>query len=97
MSHPLGIPEIIRLICDRGDKKTALAVSLTCRAFLDPALDRLWHEVTSFQPLIRCLPKDFFSQNDKKVLVSGYSTIQSTRLSYIHPLNSGVVATKDAC
>ncbi|TEB32537.1 hypothetical protein FA13DRAFT_1731744 [Coprinellus micaceus] len=68
MSHPLGIPEILRLICDRGDKKTTLSVALTCRTFLEPALDRLWHEVTSFQPLIRCLPTDLFSLADKKVL-----------------------------
>ena len=57
--HPcLRIPEVMHLVCGEVDKPTALALALTCKTFLDPALDRLWNEIYSFDPIIACLSSD---------------------------------------
>ncbi|KAJ3528258.1 hypothetical protein NMY22_g9488 [Coprinellus aureogranulatus] len=63
MATSLAIPEILRLVCDGADKGTSLSLALTCRAFLEPALDRLWNELASLQPLICCLPEDLLSKD----------------------------------
>lgn len=69
MAHCLGVPEILRLVCNGVDKRSCLSVGMACKAFLEPALDRMWHELTSFQPLICCLPEDLLVENSQ-VLVS---------------------------
>lgn len=64
MNRCLQAPEILRLICDelptdgRDARQRLLAVALSCRALLEPALDRLWHTVSTFE-ILRCtLPSD---------------------------------------
>ncbi|TEB25506.1 hypothetical protein FA13DRAFT_1817386 [Coprinellus micaceus] len=64
MNRCLQAPEILRLICDelpvvrREQRQTALALALSCRALLEPALDRLWYNVNTFE-IFRCmLPSD---------------------------------------
>ncbi|KAF5332856.1 hypothetical protein D9611_005395 [Ephemerocybe angulata] len=61
MDRCIWIPEILTLICNDLDPKTALSAALTSRAFLEPALDKLWHTIDSFQPLIACLPEDLWT------------------------------------
>ncbi|KAJ3523708.1 hypothetical protein NMY22_g11321 [Coprinellus aureogranulatus] len=56
MDQVLGIPEVLRSICNELGKKDCLASALTCRALLEPSLDSLWHTVGSFEPFIHCLP-----------------------------------------
>jgi F-box-like len=60
--HPcLQIPEIIRAIfswLSQDDGGTLAALSLTCRNFYEPASDRLWSDLPSVVPLVRCLPDD---------------------------------------
>lgn len=69
MHHCLTIQEILRVILGfydlsphspecRTARSTLLAAALTCRAFVDPALDRLWCNLFSLRPLFMCLPED---------------------------------------
>lgn len=69
-SHPtwsmhqcLSICEVLYSICDRTDTKAdALSLAMTCRTFLEPALDALWREIVLFDPLIACLPGDLWRE-----------------------------------
>ncbi|KAF6753209.1 hypothetical protein DFP72DRAFT_902201 [Ephemerocybe angulata] len=60
MHQCLSIPEVIRHICDEADLKTSLSMALTSRAHLDPALDRIWAHLDSFEPIISCLPSNLW-------------------------------------
>jgi hypothetical protein len=49
------------MICnEQDDVPTMLSMALTSRVFLELALDRLWYQITSFKPLIACLPSDLW-------------------------------------
>ncbi|KAF6753306.1 hypothetical protein DFP72DRAFT_1171094 [Ephemerocybe angulata] len=63
----LQIPAVIRSICDHLDRRSALAMSLTRRAFLDPGLDSVWYSLDSFEPLLACLPTDLWRIEEKKI------------------------------
>ncbi|KAF6753227.1 hypothetical protein DFP72DRAFT_1046704 [Ephemerocybe angulata] len=56
MHHCLEIHEIVRNICDHMDKKTSLSLGLTCRATLEPALERIWEVIDSWE-FLRSLPE----------------------------------------
>ena len=62
MDQCLRLQEIVQLICDEAEGSSALALSLTCKAFLDTGLDSVWKEISSFEPLIACLPADSFTR-----------------------------------
>jgi len=68
-------PDILDEICeylfyyqDQDFEETAtgrhnlLHVALTCKAFLEPALDRIWRRLDSLFPLLKILPS--FIQSD---------------------------------
>lgn len=59
--HCLQIPEVVRFICDGLDGKSAYSMALVAKRFLEPALDVRWRELTSFVPIIRCLPDDVWT------------------------------------
>ena len=54
----LEVVDVLQFICDELDRKSAFHLALASRAFLEPALDRIWHELDSFAPLVSCLPED---------------------------------------
>ncbi|KAF5350445.1 hypothetical protein D9756_008581 [Leucocoprinus leucothites] len=61
--HPcLQTYDIQERICQHlafTDSLDALAnLARTCSAFLDPALNALWHTIPSLEPLVKCLPED---------------------------------------
>ncbi|KAJ7049035.1 hypothetical protein C8F01DRAFT_1185936 [Mycena amicta] len=61
--HPsLEIQEILRLIIVQviGHKSLA-SMALTCRAFLEPVLDEMWHTQANLVPWLRCFPADAIS------------------------------------
>ncbi|KAJ3522702.1 hypothetical protein NMY22_g11776 [Coprinellus aureogranulatus] len=66
MNRCLQAPEILRLICDELpveqplQRQRVLAVALSCRALLEPALDRLWRKVDTFRFLQSTLPPDLW-------------------------------------
>ena len=45
-----------------SSRRTLLCLALTCKAFLEPALDRLWRNLDSLFPLLKVLPA--FIQTD---------------------------------
>lgn len=54
--------------------KDLLATVLTCRAFVEPGLDRLWHTMDSLAPLVTCLPSDLVEKRSTvDVIVSSQS------------------------
>jgi hypothetical protein len=68
-------PDILDEICEnlhdepeeggeatRTSKQNLLWAALTCKAFLEPALDRLWRTLDSLFPLLKILPS--FTQSD---------------------------------
>ncbi|KAF8965795.1 hypothetical protein BDZ97DRAFT_1729789 [Flammula alnicola] len=50
-------------------RRTLLWVALTCKAFLEPALDRLWRSLDSLFPLLKILPA--FIQSDGTYVLRG--------------------------
>ncbi|RDB14893.1 hypothetical protein Hypma_016465 [Hypsizygus marmoreus] len=74
MHNCLRIPEILGLICidcidwDCDDRpvlhKSLAALAETCRDFHEPALDTLWGDLNTLEPLIRCMPDDLWAKVD---------------------------------
>ena len=54
--------ELVDSEAARISRQNLLWVALTCKAFLEPALDRLWRSLDSLFPLLRTLPS--FTQSD---------------------------------
>ncbi|KAF6751689.1 hypothetical protein DFP72DRAFT_906850 [Ephemerocybe angulata] len=86
MNKCLQAPEILHLICNElpnsnlDDRQRLLAVALSCRALLEPGLDRLWHTIRSFQPLMTMLPLDLFKLEKKPNLgTSGFYLLVNLR------------------
>jgi hypothetical protein len=66
MSRTLQCPELCRLICEEigsDDKRTLFRLSISCRRFMEPALDVLWYKLDSFVPLMLCMPKDLYQED----------------------------------
>ncbi|KAF5332695.1 hypothetical protein D9611_005276 [Ephemerocybe angulata] len=55
MNHPPLAQEVIRNVCAYMRASTLVAMALTCRDFLEPALDALWYDVAFWKPFISCL------------------------------------------
>lgn len=62
MDRCLRTPELVARICDEADKESALALALTGKRFLDPGLNSRWRNLTSFEPLVACLPTDLLRE-----------------------------------
>ncbi|KAJ3573101.1 hypothetical protein NP233_g2647 [Leucocoprinus birnbaumii] len=62
MHQCLEIYDIRECICQHLAYTNSLdaltKLARTCSAFLDPALNALWHTIPSLEPLVRCLPDD---------------------------------------
>ena len=59
MHRCLEIMEVLHAIYEEIETASALDLALTCKAFLEPGLDRVWYdEVFSFEPFISSLPDD---------------------------------------
>ena len=69
MHHCLYIPELLHLVFEfighsedhlhRGSqvgRKTLASLARTCHLFSSPALDVLWHDLYSFDPLLNVFP-----------------------------------------
>ncbi|KAF5313411.1 hypothetical protein D9611_008514 [Ephemerocybe angulata] len=71
MNRCLQAPEILQLICSQlpndrpSDRQRLLAVALSCRALLEPALDRLWLKIPSFRPIMATLPTELWKVDKK--------------------------------
>lgn len=58
-----------------------LNVALTCKGFLDPALDRLWARMSAIIPVLKLFPGFIFNESEGKY-ASG------TVISFVSPLIS---------
>ncbi|EKM53812.1 uncharacterized protein PHACADRAFT_260351 [Phanerochaete carnosa HHB-10118-sp] len=72
--HPcLNIDEVVQnIVGHAGNNSTLHSLALACRAFVEPANDRLWVHLKGLKPLVNCLP-DYLvgtSQTSDNVLVS---------------------------
>ncbi|KAJ7647936.1 hypothetical protein FB45DRAFT_998831 [Roridomyces roridus] len=71
MHRGLCIPEIVYLIFSElrnlfpkpARDKTLAALAVTCRDFLNPALDTLWSEQTTLRHVVKCLPSHLWEQS----------------------------------
>lgn len=86
MHRCLQIPEIICLLCDALEvvagwppDREYLNMALSCRAFLDPALNKLWKSISNLDPIISCLPRKLW----KRITDDG-----SPGADYYHPVTT---------
>jgi hypothetical protein len=62
--HPaLRIFEVIDTVCSHAEHESLPALASTCRAFEISALNALWRNLQSVEPLVKCLPSDLFGIN----------------------------------
>ena len=85
MDHCLRISELIRSICDNLDKATSLSVALTCKAFLEPGLDKVWRNIATLEPLACCLPAEIWKDDRELLLVSLRYISQGRSLNPFNP------------
>lgn len=52
------IQETVCMILEELPSQSLLGMGLSCRALYKPAMDHLWHTVTSLARLFLCLPKE---------------------------------------
>ncbi|KAH9922055.1 uncharacterized protein B0H18DRAFT_526381 [Fomitopsis serialis] len=69
MHRALAVPELLRMILDHtgGEQPylpALLAFALTCHAFLEPALDIIWHFQNGLGHLVECLPEKFWEASE---------------------------------
>ncbi|KAG2131838.1 hypothetical protein BD769DRAFT_1355011 [Suillus cothurnatus] len=69
--------DIICTICLYVHHRSLSALASTCRIFERPALDVLWRNLQSVEPLVKCLPSDLF-------------TIESGRMALLKPLDTRI-------
>ncbi|KAJ7626229.1 hypothetical protein B0H17DRAFT_963456 [Mycena rosella] len=68
MYRALEIPEIVDgIVAEVRDIFTSrradlVALARTCRAFQNPALDRIWRSQDTLSHLVRCLPRDLWDE-----------------------------------
>lgn len=60
MHQALRIAEIIDQISWHADRGSLPVLALTCRTFERPALDTLWRNLPSLEPLVNCIPTHFW-------------------------------------
>lgn len=66
MMHPsLCLFDITRAICSELDPCDSLAVALTCKGLLEPGLDSVWNEISSFRPIVGCMPDDLWRREER--------------------------------
>ncbi|KAG1890171.1 hypothetical protein F4604DRAFT_1643764 [Suillus subluteus] len=64
--HPaLQILEVIDIISSHTEHGSLPALASTCRTFKNPALNVLWRNLQSVEPLVKCLPSDLFGIDDE--------------------------------
>ncbi|KAG1781719.1 hypothetical protein EV702DRAFT_603098 [Suillus placidus] len=69
MHAALGNLEVIYTVCSYTQLGSLPALASTCRAFERPALNILWMDLQSPEPLIKCLPSDLFSIDRERLVL----------------------------
>ena len=101
-SNPDILDEICEYLHDEQDgssefthtsKQNLLWAGLTCKALLEPALDRLWRSLDSLFPLLRILPS--FTQSDGTYVSFFFGFLHPIILSHCHKVLRGNVTPED--
>ncbi|TRM62759.1 hypothetical protein BD626DRAFT_54017 [Schizophyllum amplum] len=94
MHVALKTPEILSIICNclLQNKVAGFSkLALTCRWFLEPALNALWSDLPGLAPLLKCLPDDAWKETmnrRSKTLVRRCSTQAMFKLFLLIVLQS---------
>ncbi|KAG2358713.1 hypothetical protein BDR07DRAFT_1416791 [Suillus spraguei] len=92
--------DIICTICLYVHHKSLPALASTCRIFERPALDVLWRNLQSVEPLVKCLPSDLFGNEQGRIFCKYTSRVhsitQSDRSAVIEPLGSLMLSFSSA-
>jgi hypothetical protein len=88
MDACLSIPEILPLLCDGLEAKDLLSTALSCQAFLEPALDKLWYHAKAFRPLIACLPEDLVEIRTERVSATAKTIWETVVRAFLYPFIS---------
>ncbi|KAI5834417.1 hypothetical protein K523DRAFT_369146 [Schizophyllum commune Tattone D] len=94
MHKVLEIPEILCIICSFADrpwrKGDVLRLALTCRYFLEPALDVLWREAHNLGHFLKCFPSDVWVDEKREGLYNNGTVLKlircPTRQDWARPL-----------
>ena len=74
MNRFLETPELKDIVCDelRSDKESLLALALSSQElFFDPAMDKLWERINSFDPLLSCISEDVWREEEQNTMLFG--------------------------
>lgn len=63
MHQALRISELMDQISWHTDRSSLPSLALTCHAFEGPALDALWRDLPSIEPLVNCIPGELVSNS----------------------------------
>lgn len=88
MHQALRLTEIIDQISWHTDRDSLPDLALTCRTFEGPALDALWRNLPSLEPLINCIPTHLWGHSFQGELVS-ISYSRESSLSNLYRYCSG--------
>ncbi|KAJ7089107.1 hypothetical protein C8R44DRAFT_686666, partial [Mycena epipterygia] len=96
MHHYLQISEVLRSICDQTSRGDLVSLARTCQAFRDPALDAVWHTLTSLVPLLRCLPPHIWEEHKRVLNIHPIAPDDCERIrQYNYRVKKFVIETAD--
>lgn len=75
MHECLRLEEILHEIFSQADYRSLTIFARTCRLFYEPALNAIYSDLSSIEPLIERLPQDLWSRNSG-VLVSAQIKVE---------------------
>ena len=81
MHHCLHVTEIVDLIAQYSEMPLpgshqcpSVALSQTCKAFYEPALNIHWKALETLRPFMACFPEDVCAPDEKGTYVSLFNT-----------------------
>ncbi|KAG1762907.1 hypothetical protein EDD22DRAFT_1050458 [Suillus occidentalis] len=88
--------EVICTISSYTQRRSLPALASTCRAFKHHALNALWRDLQSMEPLVKCLPSDLFSIDGGHVVLQKRidSKLWDTLFEYLSRVHSITVTQK---
>ncbi|KAH7889099.1 hypothetical protein F5I97DRAFT_1925674 [Phlebopus sp. FC_14] len=69
MHKALHITEILHAVCGFAAQDSLAKLARTCRAFEEPALDALWANLETLEPLVHCLPSNIWGTLGGKLIL----------------------------
>lgn len=54
--------DVVETILDVVEDRSLASLTYTCKAFSEPAMDRIWRTMRQLKPLFRCFPSDVWAE-----------------------------------